>query len=81
MMGLWACLILREERLVNYDSCVCVCVCLCVCVCVCVRACAYVHVCVCVCALACSQVPCVGFSIGVERVQSILEAKAKVRSF
>lgn len=27
-----------------------------------------------------SQVPCVGFSIGVERVLSILEAKAKVVS-
>ena len=26
----------------------------------------------------CSQVPCVGFSIGVERVLSILESKAKV---
>ena len=29
-------------------------------------------------ALVCSQVPCVGFSIGVERVLSILESKAKV---
>ena len=26
----------------------------------------------------CSQVPCVGFSIGVERVLSIMESKAKV---
>ena len=28
--------------------------------------------------MVCSQVPCVGFSIGVERVLSILESKAKV---